>query len=231
MKFQVKNADKITLRTAGDVYKFMNLILEEEQRIDCTVREYFWVIALNNSQNVVNIELIGMGNIHSVSIMPADVFTLPLHKRAAYIILIHNHPSGDATPSEADKDLTARMLHVGKNFRIRLQDHIILGNHSFFSFDESLLLADCEFDDRYALTFVKRKELEDEIEERREKIRQEGVQDGLVKGKKEGRRKEREQLMATLDSLSGKKGVTKKLIDELRRTLISTNSDMESSAT
>ena len=46
-----------------------------------------------------------------------------------------------------------------------------------------------------------------------------------------GRKKERAQLIATLDSLSGKKGVTKKLIDELRRTLISTNSDMESSAT
>ena len=94
MILQVKNADKITIQESEDIYKIIQLISKREQKVDRS-KEHFWTIALNLASKIVNIELVGLGSFKSVACEPADVFSIPLQKKASKLILIHNHPSGN----------------------------------------------------------------------------------------------------------------------------------------
>ncbi len=65
-----------------------------------------------------------------------EIFNLALRKEAVSIILIHNHPSGDATPSNADKVTTRKLAEAGRIVGIKVIDHIIIGDNSFYSMSE-----------------------------------------------------------------------------------------------
>ena len=206
MEVKIPNANKITLLTGSDVYDIMRMVFKKQKKLDPSVKEYFWVIALNQHRKIVLIELISMGSIKATVVEPADVFTLPLHKRASSIILVHNHPSGLLAPSDADIDITTRLVHVGKTFNIRVADHVIITQNGYYSFFDSGKLADCEYDEKYALTFQKRAELEDEMERRTDEIRAEG--------EKIGRQQERKELVNKLV----KQGIiTKEQVEEMLR--------------
>jgi DNA repair protein RadC len=92
MIINIENADKIYIRNSCDIYAIMRLILTEEYKIDGT-KEHFWTIALNQANKIVNIELVSFGSYRSTASEPAEIFSIPLQKKAACVILIHNHPS------------------------------------------------------------------------------------------------------------------------------------------
>ena len=101
-------------------------------------RECLVVCATDIKMKLVHIQLTAMGAINYCPVSISDIFKVALLSNAANILLFHNHPSGDVTPSEDDIQVTKRVMEAGKLLGIPLLDHIILGEgDSFYSFRES----------------------------------------------------------------------------------------------
>ena len=102
-------------------------------------RESLRVLLLDTKYQLLYIEEISLGSLNESVAHPREVFRSALIHSAYAMILVHNHPSGDPTPSEADKKLTRRLVEVGNLLGVELADHIIIGNfladrESYFSF-------------------------------------------------------------------------------------------------
>lgn len=80
------------------------------------------------------------GTVNMALISPREIFLKALVSKAVQIILIHNHPSGDPRPSDLDVEVTKNLKHLGEELEIPLIDHIIIGDHSFYSFRKEGLL-------------------------------------------------------------------------------------------
>lgn len=97
------------------------------------VKEALMVLLLNTKEKIFYREIIARGTLTEVLIHPREVFHLAVKKNAHSIMLAHNHPSGDPTPSVADLQLTEHLLEAGKVMGIPLKDHLILGRDSYTS--------------------------------------------------------------------------------------------------
>ena len=100
-------------------------LLREETRL--YVVEKFQLVLLDTRRRLIRVETIAVGNLDSVIIDGRAVFHAALMGRASAIVLIHNHPSGDARPSESDIKVTRDLLRIGKLLKIPVLDHIIMG--------------------------------------------------------------------------------------------------------
>lgn len=103
-------------------------------------QEYLKVVMLNTKNFVISIKDISIGSLNSSIVHPREVFTEAIKKSSASIIVSHNHPSGDPTPSGEDINLTHRLSECGKLLGIELLDHIIIGNGSYISLKEKGIL-------------------------------------------------------------------------------------------
>jgi DNA repair protein RadC len=102
--------------------------------------EEFWVIYVNNSNRVLRLEQISKGGITGTLVDVRLVLKSALELRAVAILLVHNHPSGSLRPSEPDKKLTTKLKKAGESMDIRVLDHIIITEKTYFSFaDEQML--------------------------------------------------------------------------------------------
>lgn len=99
-------------------------------------KEHFKVAILDTKNQIVSIENISIGTLNASIVHPRDVFNIAIKKNANSIILIHNHPSGDTTPSSEDVNVTMRLVESGKLLGIKVLDHIILGGTKYLSFKE-----------------------------------------------------------------------------------------------
>jgi DNA repair protein RadC len=89
--------------------------------------ENFHVLCLNTRRRLISADLIAQGTLDSVLVHPREVFALAMTRRASAVILVHNHPSGDPSPSEADIRLTRELIQVGRLIKIEVLDHAIVG--------------------------------------------------------------------------------------------------------
>lgn len=110
-------------------------------------QESFHVIMLNAKNRVVNRHMVSLGIADASLVHPREVFRQAIVDNAASIVLLHNHPSGDPTPSAEDIRITRQLIEVGKIVDIKILDHVIMGQESenqpgFLSMRESGL---CEF--------------------------------------------------------------------------------------
>ena len=96
-------------------------------------QEVFKVCLTDTKQRLITIKTVSVGSLTASIASPRDVFRLALRYNAANIILIHNHPSGDPTPSQEDIIITNRMVDVGIQMGISVVDHIIIGDGIFVS--------------------------------------------------------------------------------------------------
>jgi DNA repair protein RadC len=92
--------------------------------------EAFQVVLLNTRKKLIRVEEISEGTLDTILIHPRDVFRAAISANAAAIILVHNHPSGDPTPSEADIKVTRDLIRAGQLLKIEVVDHVILGRVS-----------------------------------------------------------------------------------------------------
>lgn len=99
-------------------------------------REVFVIILQDVRGNVIGQEMISVGTLSNTLVHPREVFYPAIRHKAASLILAHNHPSGDPSPSPQDHKLTERLVHVGKLMGIPVRDHLIIGNPSFVSLRE-----------------------------------------------------------------------------------------------
>tara|TARA_R110000796_G_scaffold252627_1_gene389013 strand:+ start:98622 stop:99242 length:621 start_codon:yes stop_codon:yes gene_type:complete len=139
MNVRLSQEQKIKLLNSDAVYSIMQQILLRENKIRRN-QEHFWVVGLDNQNKILFIELIGLGQVNRVEANPPDVFRMGIYKLAVSMILVHNHPSGNITPSQADKDFTDRMLKVGKLININVLDHLVITEEGYTSFaDEGII--------------------------------------------------------------------------------------------
>lgn len=98
------------------------------------------VLALNTRLRIRGHYLVSVGSLNEAMAHPREVFRVAIMASAYAIVLMHNHPSGDVTPSDADRRLTRRISEAGQVLGIELCDHIIVGHQRHFSFKESGLV-------------------------------------------------------------------------------------------
>lgn len=190
MNVRLSQEQKIRILNAQDVYRVMQQILLRENKIG-RGQEHFWVLGLDAQNKIQFIELLGLGASNRVNADPPDVFRMAIYKQAGKLILVHNHPSGSLEPSQADHDLTDRMLKVGKLINIEVLDHLIISEESFISFEEKGIMAALATSGRYEIVEREKLEIEkwkarteaerDAKEEVARKMKEKGMDEKLIK--------------------------------------------------
>ncbi|OGJ48750.1 hypothetical protein A2229_01035 [Candidatus Peregrinibacteria bacterium RIFOXYA2_FULL_33_7] len=104
-------------------------------------KEYFIGIYLDVRNQEITREIISIGTLNCSLFHPREVFEPAIKNLASHIILIHNHPSGDCTPSDQDISVTEHLIKCGQLLGIPVNDHIIITPESFYSFKEHHLIA------------------------------------------------------------------------------------------
>jgi len=124
-----KDEEKIYINSPEDAYS----ILRPLGFLD---KEHFVILSLNTRNRLVAKDKISVGSLNANIVDPKQIFKIALLRNAASIILAHNHPSGDPSPSDGDIEITKKIIEAGKLFDIEVQDHIIIGKDGFVSLRE-----------------------------------------------------------------------------------------------
>jgi DNA repair protein RadC len=98
--------------------------------------EEFWVAFLDSKNRVIIWEQVSKGTVNATPVFPREIMATALRMEAVSIILTHNHPGGDPTPSAEDVMLTNRIVETARGLDIRVLDHIIVADNSFYSFSD-----------------------------------------------------------------------------------------------
>lgn len=125
--------EKFTIRSPGDSAQ---ILMPELAHLE---REHFVVLILDTRNRLMSKFTLYTGNGNSLNVRVAEVFTEAVRRRAASIIVAHNHPSGDPTPSPEDVNITSELVKAGHLLNIEVLDHIIIGNQRFVSLRERAL--------------------------------------------------------------------------------------------
>jgi DNA repair protein RadC len=119
-----------TIKSPQDVY---NLLESEMRYLD---KEHFVCVFLSTKNHVISTEVVSIGSLNSAIVHPREVFKAAIKFSSASILCVHNHPSGDPTPSPEDIELTNRLVEAGAIIGIEVLDHLIFGSSSFYSLKE-----------------------------------------------------------------------------------------------
>ena len=122
------------LQAPKDIY---HTFRERYEKLD---REDFLVILLDNKNGRLGYNVVSMGSLTASVVHPREVFKAAVLTNAARLLLIHNHPSGDSTPSKEDIDITKRLKEGGEILGIQILDHVIIGEGRYFSFADKGML-------------------------------------------------------------------------------------------
>ena len=126
-----KPLEKIHLSCPQDAAEFLM------PRLRYASKEQFVVVLLNSKNKVVGTEVVSEGSLSNSIVHPREVFVPALLQHAAAIMVAHNHPSGEPSPSLEDRELTSMLVRSGKVLGIPLVDHIIIGDGNYYSFLEN----------------------------------------------------------------------------------------------
>lgn len=113
------------------VYQYYKLKIGNKKQ------EYFYVVYLDNAKNIIRDKLLFIGTINYSVVHPREVFKEAYLLSASAIICVHNHPSGNIYPSREDLEITKRLEEIGILMGIKVLDHLIIGNDTYYSFLEN----------------------------------------------------------------------------------------------
>ncbi len=116
----------VTITSPSDVHRVCKSYALNPQ-------EHLIVICLNTKNNIISINDVFQGTINQIVIHPREVFYPAIKSLANSIILVHNHPTGDVTPSQADIETTRKLVNIGEMLGIPLIDHVIIGGNLYRS--------------------------------------------------------------------------------------------------
>lgn len=129
-----ESADRMAIHSSKDIYQLFHPLL-------CDLpTEEFWILLLNNAIKVIDKIRISSGGIDQTTIDIRLILREALLKRASAIALIHNHPSGNEKPSQADRNLTNNVARAADIMHIKLIDHVIVTDGSYYSFNDEGIL-------------------------------------------------------------------------------------------
>jgi len=129
----VREATGVMVSQSNHVANFLSDIANAAQ-------EMMFVITLNTKNNIIDKHLVSMGTLSESLVHPREIFRPAISDSAKSIILAHNHPSGDITPSTQDNQITQRIKAAGELLGVDLLDHIIIGNKSYYSYADERTL-------------------------------------------------------------------------------------------
>jgi DNA repair protein RadC len=109
-------------------------------------KEVFKVIYLNNQNQIIDTIDLSEGTVDNSSVSPREVIEGAIKSHATALIFVHNHPSGNPEPSTNDKSLTRELVYAGKIMRLRILDHIVIGDNRYYSFAGEGLIEEYETD-------------------------------------------------------------------------------------
>ena len=127
-------SEKPLITSSKDLFDYLYLSMRGLKN------ELFKVIFLNTKNRILEVEDLFEGTLNSSSVYPREIMQRSITLNAASLIFIHNHPSGDPQPSEKDREITRELVSAGNIMKIKILDHIIIGDNHYFSFaDEGLV--------------------------------------------------------------------------------------------
>jgi len=132
---KVSSKDRPRVRCSRDAYNNSKLVFPNLEH-----REYFYVLLINRQNQILGFNQISMGGISGTTVDIRLIFQVALKANASAMILVHNHPSGNLNPSEADKKITSKIVDGGKLLDISILDHVIISEESYFSFADQNLI-------------------------------------------------------------------------------------------
>jgi len=134
--FPLKTGDLI--RGSRDVFESCHPYMRDLRK------EVFRVVLLNGKNRVIRTVTISEGSLTSCPVHPREVFVPAVRESSAAILLVHNHPSGDPSPSREDIEISRRLLEAGEMLGIPVLDHVVMGDGKYFSFvDQGLMESGC----------------------------------------------------------------------------------------
>jgi len=128
------NHEQYVIRSPNDVHSLLSSELSH------LTKEHFICLLLNTKNRLISKEVISIGSLNAAIVHPREVFRAAIKRCSASLICVHNHPSGDSTPSPEDIALTKRLVNVGEIVGIDVLDHIIIGTGNFVSLKERGLI-------------------------------------------------------------------------------------------
>ena len=121
-------------RSSRDIFQHFRERLRESPQ------EQFLVVLLDNKHRVLEEVNVTQGLLNKSLVHPREVFARAVEARAAALVCVHNHPSGDPEPSPEDRRITERLVESGKLIGISVLDHVVVGRDDYFSFADKGLL-------------------------------------------------------------------------------------------
>lgn len=109
------------------------VLMEDMRYLD---REHFKIVLLDTRNRILGMEVVSIGSLNSSVVHPREIFKVCVKRSAAAVILAHNHPSGDPSPSEEDVEVTERIVRAGLVLGIDVLDHLIIGDNCYVSLRE-----------------------------------------------------------------------------------------------
>jgi DNA repair protein RadC len=126
--------DGVVVMRPEDVFKLV------KARISHFAKEHFVVLSFDARNKFLGLDVVSVGILNANIIHPRETFEVAIRRHAAQVIVSHNHPSGECTPSDEDREITQQLVAAGKILGIQVIDHVVISQRSFFSFaDEGLL--------------------------------------------------------------------------------------------
>lgn len=122
------------LRSSEDVFRHFREHFAKEKR------EIFYAVLLNNKNRKIRDVRISEGSLTASLVHPREVYHAVIRESAAAVLFVHNHPSGDPAPSREDVEVTRRLKEVGELVGVRVLDHVVIGDDSYFSFSDRGML-------------------------------------------------------------------------------------------
>jgi DNA repair protein RadC len=117
----------------SQVYETFSFLMKE-------TKEQFITLHLDGKNRIICMDLVSIGSLNQSIVHPREVFKTALLSNAAALILIHQHPTGDPTPSSEDIAITRRLKEAGEIIGVKVLDHVIVGDGEYLSFVERGLL-------------------------------------------------------------------------------------------
>jgi len=223
MDIKLAKNDKRYIEGTDDVYNIMKNVLLRDNKID-QEKEHFWIVGMNLAGYILYIELIALGSYKSVDVEPMNVFRVAVMKNASRVIAVHNHPSGRLSPSVTDKDITDRLIQVGRILNIEFVDHLIISPLSYTSFRSIGLMDELEKSLKYVPTYQVVEQIRKEEKQiAKEKVKSANDKAKTAKEETKIERKRREKLESTIVTILLDKGVS---IEDIAKTMEITPQDV-----
>jgi DNA repair protein RadC len=135
-----KIIDKPVYKSAQEIFDYLYHSMRDLKK------ELFKAVYLNSQNQIIEIEDLFEGTVNASSVSPREVVEKAIKNNAVSVIFVHNHPSGNPRPSESDRELTRDLVYALSIVRIRVLDHVIIGENRYFSFAGEGLIEEYELD-------------------------------------------------------------------------------------